>query len=66
MVVDDEGKLHNFIGKAVNEWGSAYGLFFTFVGDKLGLFKAMAGAAGFSKFHSVTQTPFNLIFEARP
>ncbi len=44
MVVDDEGKLHNFIGKAVNEWRAAYDLFFTFVGDKLGLFKAMAGA----------------------
>lgn len=44
VVVDDEGKLHDFIGKAVNEWGAAYGRFFTFVGDKLGLFKAMAGA----------------------
>ena len=40
----DETKLHEFIGKAVNEWGAAEGALITFVGDKLGLFKAMAGA----------------------
>jgi hypothetical protein len=45
MVVD-EAKLHEFIGKAVNEWGAAEGALITFVGDKLGLFKAMAGAEG--------------------
>jgi SAM-dependent methyltransferase len=43
-MVLDEAKLHEFIGKAVNEWGAAYGALLTFVGDKLGLFKAMAGA----------------------
>jgi SAM-dependent methyltransferase len=43
MVVDD-AKLHEFIGKAVGEWGGAYGVLLTFIGDKLGLFKAMAGA----------------------
>jgi SAM-dependent methyltransferase len=43
MVVD-EAKLHEFIGKAVGEWGAAYGVLLTFVGDRLGLFKAMAGA----------------------
>jgi SAM-dependent methyltransferase len=43
MVVD-EAKLHEFIGKAVGEWGGAYGVLLTFIGDKLGLFKAMAGA----------------------
>jgi SAM-dependent methyltransferase len=40
----DEIKLHEFIGKAVNEWGAAEGALITFVGDRLGLFKAMAGA----------------------
>jgi SAM-dependent methyltransferase len=43
MVVDD-AKLHEFIGKAVGEWGGAYGVLLTFIGDKLGLFKAMAEA----------------------
>src|SRR5215470_4397013 len=40
----DETKLHEFIGKAVNEWGAAEGALITFIGDRLGLFKAMAGA----------------------
>jgi SAM-dependent methyltransferase len=43
MVVN-EAKLQEFIGKAVNEWGAAEGALITFVGDRLGLFKAMAGA----------------------
>jgi hypothetical protein len=43
-MVLDEKKLHEFIGKAVNEWGAAEGALIIFVGDKLGLFKAMAGA----------------------
>ena len=40
----DETKLNEFIGKAVSEWGAAYGVLLTFLGDRLGLFKAMAGA----------------------
>jgi hypothetical protein len=43
MVVDDT-KLQEFIGKVVNEWGAAEGALITYVGDRLGLFKAMAGA----------------------
>ena len=43
MVVD-ETKLQEFIGKVVNEWGAAEGALITFVGDRLGLFKAMADA----------------------
>jgi SAM-dependent methyltransferase len=43
-MVLDEAKLHEFIGKAVNEWGAAQGALLILVGDKLGLFKAMAGA----------------------
>jgi SAM-dependent methyltransferase len=42
--VADETKLQEFIGKVVNEWGAAVGALITFVGDRLGLFKAMAGA----------------------
>ena len=43
MVIDNT-KLQEFIGKAVNEWGAAEGALITFIGDRLGLFKAMAGA----------------------
>jgi SAM-dependent methyltransferase len=43
MVVD-EAKLNEFIEKAVNEWGASMGALLTFVGDRLGLFKAMTGA----------------------
>jgi Methyltransferase domain len=40
----DEKKLEDFIGRSVGEWGAALGALLTFAGDKLGLFKAMAGA----------------------
>src|SRR5918911_1157282 len=40
----DEAKLHEFIEKAINEWGAAYGALLAFVADRLGLFKAMAEA----------------------
>jgi SAM-dependent methyltransferase len=43
-MVINETKLQEFIGKVVNEWGAAGGALITFVGDRLGLFKAMAGA----------------------
>jgi SAM-dependent methyltransferase len=44
MVLVDETKLQEFIGKVVNEWGATEGALITFVGERLGLFKAMAGA----------------------
>ena len=44
MAVVDETKLQEFIGEVVNEWGAAEGALITFVGDRLGLFKAMARA----------------------
>lgn len=40
----DENKLNEFIGKAVTEWGAAMGALLLFVGDRLGLFKAMVDA----------------------
>src|SRR5918993_1109881 len=43
MVVD-EAKLNEFIGRAVGEWGAIESALLTFIGDRLGLFKAMAGA----------------------
>ena len=43
-VLVDETKLQEFIGKVVNEWGATEGALITFVGERLGLFKAMAGA----------------------
>ena len=43
-MVLNEAKMQEFIGKAVNEWGAAEGALITFVGDRLGLFKSMAGA----------------------
>lgn len=43
MVVD-ETKLHKFIEKTVGEWGATMGALLTFADDRLGLFKAMAGA----------------------
>lgn len=40
----DQARLQQFIGKAINEWGAAEGTLLNFIGDRLGLFKAMAGA----------------------
>ena len=43
MVVDEK-KLNEFVEKVGNEWGASMGALLNFVGDRLGLFKAMAGA----------------------
>jgi 2-polyprenyl-3-methyl-5-hydroxy-6-metoxy-1,4-benzoquinol methylase len=40
----DQGKLHEFVMKAVGEMGAAMNAALIIVGDKLGLYKAMAGA----------------------
>ena len=40
----DEGKLHAFVEKAVGDMGAAMGAALVVIGDKLGLYKAMAGA----------------------
>ena len=45
MVVDEK-KLNEFVEKVGNEWGTSMGALLNFVGDRLGLFKAMAGAGG--------------------
>jgi SAM-dependent methyltransferase len=43
-MVADKAKLDRFIEKSATEWGAALGVLLTFAGDRLGLFKAMAGA----------------------
>ena len=56
-MVIDEAKLHEFIGKVVNDWGAAESALLTFVGDRLGLFKAMAGTgAGLTPEELATKT----------
>src|SRR5690349_17766219 len=40
----DEAKLNQFIGQAVGEMGAAFNAALIVIGDKLGLYKAMAGA----------------------
>jgi hypothetical protein len=79
----DEARLEAFVGQAVTDMGAAISGLLLHIGDRLGLYKAMAGAgpitsagerrlaallteAGFSSVRRATQTPFNLILEARP
>ncbi|AIF84897.1 Methyltransferase domain [Candidatus Nitrososphaera evergladensis SR1] len=40
----DEAKLNEFIGKVVSDMGGGAGVLLAFVGDRLGLYRAMAGA----------------------
>jgi ABC-type microcin C transport system duplicated ATPase subunit YejF len=75
----DDVKLQNFIGKYVGDLGGAFMMAMVLIGDELGLYKAMADGqsvsadalgevmaeAGFSQFRRATETPFNLILEAR-
>lgn len=44
IMVVDEAKLQKFVERSLNEWGAALGALLTFAGERLGLFKAMAGA----------------------
>jgi SAM-dependent methyltransferase len=40
----DESKLNEFMGKAIGEMGAAFNTALILIGDRLGLYKAMAGA----------------------
>ncbi len=42
----DEAKLHAFVGQAVVDMGAAISGLLLHIGDRLGLYKAMAGAGG--------------------
>jgi hypothetical protein len=41
----DEGKLNEFMGKAVSDMGAALNAALVLLGDELGLYKAMAAQA---------------------
>jgi hypothetical protein len=77
----DESKLNEFLCRAVGDLGAALSATLVLVGDRLGLYKKLAlgaqagearlrevvvGGGGFGKFRRATQTPFNLVLEARP
>jgi len=44
----DNDKLHQFMGKMLDDMGAAMGAALVYVGDRLGLYKAMAGSAQIS------------------
>ncbi len=58
MAVNQQ-KLDEFLGKAVNEFGGAFGVLLTFVGDRLGLFKAMAGSGEMTPEELASKTKTN-------
>ena len=52
----NEAKLHDFIMKAVGEMGAAMNAALVVIGDKLGLYKAMAGAGPLSSAELAAKT----------
>ena len=52
----NEAKLHEFMMKAVGEMGAAMNVPLIVIGDKLGLYKAMAGAGAISSAELATKT----------
>src|ERR1022692_4809849 len=52
----DETKLHEFVMKAVGEMGAAMNAALIVVGDKLGLYKAMAGAGQMTSVEVAAKT----------
>jgi 2-polyprenyl-3-methyl-5-hydroxy-6-metoxy-1,4-benzoquinol methylase len=52
----DESKLHDFVMKAVGEMGAAMNAALVLIGDKLGLYKAMAGAGPMSSAELAAKT----------
>jgi len=69
--------LQDFLGKVMSDLGGAYSAVLVYVGDKLGLYKAMAEAqgeakiaevvkaGGFKHFRRATQTQVSLVYEAK-
>jgi hypothetical protein len=62
----DEEKLMQFVFRAVDEVGATLNAALVVMGDKLGYYRALAGAGQLTRFRRVAETPFNLVFEARP
>ena len=56
----DEAKLNTFMGSFVHDLGA--------VGAQAGeaRIREVVGKGGFQRFRRATETPFNLIYEARP
>jgi len=52
----NEAKLHDFVMKAVGEMGAAMNAALVLIGDKLGLYKAMAGAGPISSAELAAKT----------
>ena len=52
----NEAKLHEFVMKAVGEMGAAMNAALIIIGDKLGLYKAMAGAGPMTSAELATRT----------
>jgi SAM-dependent methyltransferase len=52
----DQSKLHDFVMKAVGEMGAAMNAALILVGDKLGLYKAMAGAGAMTSAELASKT----------
>jgi hypothetical protein len=62
----DEVKLEQFMGQFVQDMGAAASGALVAIGDQLGLYRALGGDAGFTRVRRATETPFNLVLEARP
>ncbi len=57
----DEAKLNSFMEKVVGDMGAALG---AQAGEKQ--IRKVTSDAGFTRFRRAAETPFNLVFEARP
>jgi hypothetical protein len=57
----DGAKLNSFMEKVVGDMGAALG---AQAGEKQ--IRKMASEAGFTRFRRAAETPFNLVYEARP
>ena len=55
----DEAKLEAFLGRLVTDMGAAAGMALTYVGDQLGIYKAMAGAGDLTAEDLAGRTGFN-------
>ena len=56
----DQDKLNLFLEKLVTDMGASTGIALTYIGDKLGLFTAMAGSGPMTPQDVATKTGFNL------
>ena len=65
----DQSRIEAFAGHVATEVGAALNAALVTVGDQLGLYRAMATEvmldAGFGSARRATQTPINLVLEAR-